>query len=229
MGKGSLTIPGDSTVEVESDNLRREIKRLRELYQGFPLEPAIWRRDGHRRSPYRVLMVMGLSLKAKDHTDYIIWHSFLSKYPSSPMLTQELKRDRQSVFNSVRCLGMREHVRRIIDAASTFGPRIPSTENELQKLPGIGPVLADKVIGYGFGKPALPLDSNVRDEAARVCNPSSKHYQDWRSILKASFDSSEWMEVHELLRLHSQITTSNSTPQQVYASWNKWRSLLLED
>lgn len=124
---------------------------------------------------------------------------------------------------------MHEHVRRIIDAAGRFGPIIPSTERELRMLPGIGPAIADKVIGYGFGKPALPLDSNVRDEAARICNDSSRTCQDWRSILKSSFDSSEWMEVHELLRLHGQITTSKSTPRQVYASWNKWRSLLLED
>ena len=214
---------------MESETLRGEIKRLRELYQGFPLEPAVWRRDGHRRSPYRVLMVMGLSLKVKDDTDYLIWHSFLSKYPNARVLTRELKRDRQSVFNRVSVLGMREHIRRIIDAASTFGPRIPSTESELRKFPGIGPVLADKVIGYGFGKPALPLDSNVRDEAARMCNRSSKHYQDWRAILKASFDASEWMEVYELLRLHSQSTRPGSNPQAILASWNQWRSLLLEN
>jgi len=217
-------------VTIEPDSLHREIKRLRRLYQRFPLEPVIWKRDRQKRSPYRALIVMGLSTMVSDSVGLNVWNRFLSQYPSPDILRQGWLRDYQSVLEILRPLGHHDQRKKIIEAAVEIGTKIPSEVSQLILHPGIGETIAEKIVGYGFGKPALPLDSHGCKIIARVCrlNDSfSKNDQYLRRKLKDIFDQSEWMEVHELLRLHGQ--SSSSTPEKVINSWEKWRTLLVKD
>lgn len=209
------------------DRLHREIERLRRLYQGFPLEPVIWERDGQKRSPYRVLIVMGLSAMVSDSVGCRVWQRFLCQYPSSDILRQEWLRDCESVLEILYPLGHHDLRRKIIETAVALGTKIPSQISQLKLYPGIGDTIAEKIVGYGFGKPALPLDSHGRKITARVCGLNESNGPHLRRILKDTFDQSQWMEVHELLRLHGQST--GSTPEKVINSWEKWRALLLEN
>jgi endonuclease III len=147
----------------ESDSLQSEVRRLRRLYQGFPLEPVIWMRDGQKRSPYRTLIVMGLSTMVSDSVGLNVWTKFLSRYPNSDILRREWLRDPKSVLEIVRPLGQHDRRRKIIEAAVKLGAKIPSQVNQLIQHPGIGETIAEKIVGYGFGKPALPLDSWLQD------------------------------------------------------------------
>ncbi len=47
------------------------------------------------------------------------------------------------------------------------GGRLPSTVEELERLPGVGPYTARAVAAIAFGAPVLPLDANVLRVAAR--------------------------------------------------------------
>ena len=212
---------------IEPDSLQREIERLRRLYQGFPLEPVIWERDRQKRSPYRVLIVMGLSTMVSDSVGLEVWKRFLFQYPSSDILRQEWSRDYESVLEILRPLGHHNQRKKIIEAAVQFGTKIPSQVSQLRPHPGIGETIAEKIVGYEFGKPALPLDSHGRKITARVCGLNELNGRYLRRILKDTFDQSQWMEVHELLRLDGQ--SSRSTPEKVINSWEKWRALLIED
>ena len=116
---------------------------------------------------------------------------------------------------------------KIIETAVVLGTKIPSEVGQLKLHPGIGDTIAEKIVGYGFGKPALPLDSHGCKITARVGGLNESNAPCLRRILKDTFDQSQWMEVHELLRLDGQST--RSTPEKVINSWEKWRSLLTED
>jgi len=216
-------------VTTEPNSLHREIERLRRLYQGFPLEPVIWIRDGQKRSPYRTLIVMGLSTRVSDSVGLNVWKRFLCQYPSPDILRQEWRRDCQSVLEILRSLGRPDQRKKIIEAAVKLGTKIPSQVSQLIRYPGIGKTIAEKIVGYGFGKPALPLDTHGCKIIARLCGLTAQRpkAEYLREKLRDIFDPPEWMEVHELLRLHGQ--SSSSTPEQVINSWEKWRKLLIED
>jgi len=217
-------------VTIEPEIVHGEIERLRERYKGIPLEPVIWERDGQKRSPYRALIVMGLSTRISDERGLDVWKELLDKYPSPDDLKQGWQKDGQRVRKILHPLGDSAQRERIIKAAVKFGTEIPSEVDQLITHPGIGPTIAEKIVGYGFGKPALPLDSHGCQIIARVCGLNgslSKDHRYLRGKLKDILDPSEWMEVHELLRLHGQ--SSGSTPETVINSWEKWRALLVED
>ena len=57
---------------MSQDNVLRDVafletvERLEVMYSGFPWESEVWAAQGHRRSPYRALMLFGLSPRTKD-------------------------------------------------------------------------------------------------------------------------------------------------------------------
>ena len=132
----------------------------------------------------------------------------------------------------------------------------------LLKRKWIGDKVVECVLGYGYGKPALPVDGNVCNVVFRICGLQFQYdppdYDSYvRDNLKKFFEPSEWMEVHELLRLHGQavcgkaprcslcnVTICRSRfPGATYMgcgefakeaarektnSWKEWRRLLLK-
>jgi endonuclease-3 len=172
---------------------------------------------------------MGLSTMVSDSVGLNVWTKFLSRYPNSDILRREWLRDPKNVLEIIRPLGQHDRRRKIIEAAVKLGAKIPSQVSHLMQHPGIGETIAEKIVGYGFGKPALPLDSHGCKIIARLCKLTAPFSKDeyLRQKLKHIFDPSEWMEVHELLRLHGQ--SNGSTPETVINLWEQWRALLIQD
>src|SRR5262249_18532698 len=109
----------------DSSLLRKAIDELRLLYKEFFLEPVIWRRDGPKRNPYRVLIVMGLSQQVSDKRGLRVWSSFLAQYPRLEDLRKSWQQDRTRVVNAMRPLGfLTKKSVPIIEAALKFGNSI---------------------------------------------------------------------------------------------------------
>ncbi len=68
-------------------------------------------------------------------------------------------------------LGYYHRARRLQLLAQTvmerFGGEIPSSREELEKLPGLGPYTAAAVAAIAFNQPELPIDGNIRRVLAR--------------------------------------------------------------
>ncbi|MFP6635292.1 MAG: hypothetical protein VCB79_05125, partial [Dehalococcoidia bacterium] len=64
------------------------LDRLDELYRGFPWESRIWREKAVRRSPYRTLILFGLSARTKDRLLVRMCHDFFRRFPTSERLLQ---------------------------------------------------------------------------------------------------------------------------------------------
>ena len=248
------------TLNPSSDTslLRNAIDELLLLYEEISLEPVIWRRDGPKRNPYRVLIVMGLSQQISDEHGLRVWPSFLAHYPNPKDLQKSWQQDRTRVLNALKPLGfLTKKSVPIIEAALEFGDSIPSDTNRLVAQHGIGKTIAEKIVGYGYGKPALPFDGQANRVIARLRGNSLDKVDKVRTKLKDMFPKEAWMEVHEVLRLHGQaickkqapscsscpvsncksrlatwsgsVRQSQSAAREVIDSWDRWRQLLLTE
>jgi endonuclease III len=163
--------------------------------------------------------------------------------------------DRARVVAIVNHLGILTRSEQIIKAAFSFGDMIPSQRDHLMEQRGIGETVAEKIIGYGFGKSALPLDGQANRVVSKL-RGISENENAVRSKLKDTIPKTAWMEAHELLRLHGQAVCTKNRPscsdcplsncrsrldtwqgsthraqyraKEAMNSWAEWRQLLLE-
>lgn len=249
--------------EMQAHVLRKAREDLRQLYKALPLEPEVWERDGARRSPYRTLFVMGLSPQAKDDQLTRSCRQLFELCPNPSYLLEAWRVQRSKVVSIIQPLGNLRNKVRFMESAvalvQQYGTAIPY-DRQLLSAGGISDKVAECVIGYGYGKPALPVDGHVCRVVFRICGLSFQYAPPFyapfvRDQLKRGFEPSEWMEIHELLRLHGQTvcgkgsrcswcSVSNCSFRQVghtesvegarlagrkvIASWEAWRELLLE-
>lgn len=100
---------------------------------------------------------------------------FLKLFPTLPALARA---SLQSVLKAWAGLGYYARARNFHKAARIichdFGGKIPSTKNELLKLPGFGPYTAGAVASLAFNQPAAALDGNVKRVLSRLyCQEAS--------------------------------------------------------
>lgn len=156
-------------------------------------------------SPYRALLVVGLSIGKSDKQGFQVCRVLLNICPTATSLKKQWTSNQGDIASIISQLGLKQHRVDVINTAVGFGNQIPSDTKKLQSKPGIGPAIARKVVAYGFGKPALPVDSNVKRVAERISGSYSKDYKSVREYLEGLFTPNEWIDIHELLRLHGQV------------------------
>ena len=74
--------------------------------------------------------------------------------------------------------------------------QVPSSFEELEKLPGVGHKTASVVISQGFGKPAFPVDTHIHRLAQRWGLTSGKNVEQTEKDLKQIFPKKKWNKLH---------------------------------
>ena len=74
--------------------------------------------------------------------------------------------------------------------------QVPSSFEELEKLPGVGHKTASVVISQGFGKPAFPVDTHIHRLAQRWGLTSGKNVEKTEEDLKNLFPQKKWNKLH---------------------------------
>ena len=74
--------------------------------------------------------------------------------------------------------------------------QVPSSFEELEKLPGVGHKTASVVISQGFGKPAFPVDTHIHRLAQRWGLTSGKNVRQTERDLKQIFPKKKWNKLH---------------------------------
>ncbi len=128
--------------------------------------PLPWRRD---RDPYRIWISEVLLQQTQVEQARSYYERFLARFPSLDALARATEGDVLKVWEGA---GYYARARNLVRCArkvrDRFGGCLPSTERELERLPGIGPYTAAAIASLGFGEPVLALESNGLRIAARV-------------------------------------------------------------
>ena len=74
--------------------------------------------------------------------------------------------------------------------------KVPSTYEELEKLPGVGHKTASVVMSQGFGYPAFPVDTHIHRLAQRWGLTNGKNVIQTERDLKKNFPKKFWNKLH---------------------------------
>lgn len=118
-----------------------------------------WRKT---HNPYDLLVAEFLLQKTDADTVAPIYKAFLERYPTLNKLTRATVAD---IATILKPLGLLFRAERLWQTAQIiiedYGGKIPDSETELLKLPGIGKYTARAICSQAFDRSAVVLDTNV--------------------------------------------------------------------
>ena len=77
-----------------------------------------------------------------------------------------------------------------------YNSKVPSTYEELERLPGVGHKTASVVMSQGFGYPAFPVDTHIHRLAQRWGLTKGKNVLQTEKDLKTLFPKKNWNRLH---------------------------------
>ena len=187
------------------------LEELKTAYRGFTWESDLWPLVGNRRSPYRTLVLFGLSARTRDVLLVEMCREFFRAAPTAPELAEAGRGAGIVVGHAVRP-GQLKFVESMAVALSGGMPR---DRFDLLAIKGVGEKIAECVLAYGWGEEALPLDANCVRVLDRVfglgygrLDPAPLRQEIKCVYLKESISfadlSIRMVDIHEILRLHGQ-------------------------
>ena len=77
-----------------------------------------------------------------------------------------------------------------------YNSKVPSTYEDLERLPGVGHKTASVVMSQGFGQPAFPVDTHIHRLAQRWGLTKGKNVKKTEEDLKKIFPKNSWNKLH---------------------------------
>ena len=204
--------------DLPADRVLRLLSELKAAYNGFNWESSLWAECGHHRSPYRTLVLFGLSARTKDALLVEMCRDFFRRFPTAAMLAESRSNcsNLEDEAGSIVRLGQLPYV---LSMAQAVAGGVPRERADLLSIKGVGDKISECVLAYGWGDEALPLDANCVRVLDRVFGPGLaagrrrtpaplreglkcvylNHPQEYSDV------SIRMVDIHEILRLHGQV------------------------
>lgn len=196
----------------------RSFQRIIYAYYETHRRPFPWRET---RDPYAVLVSEVMLQQTQTSRVREKYEAFLSAYPTFSSLAQARPADVLELWQGLgynrRALALKRAAELVTEH---YGGKLPSDEDTLLGLPGIGPYTAAAVRVFAFNTPTPVIDTNVRsvyiyfffDENTKVSD------EDLLPLIRETFDHDnprEWvyalMDYGVFLKSHLTNPTRNST------------------
>jgi len=191
----------------------RLLDQLSELYG-----TGDWRRPylrDHAENPFQVLIGTILSQRTRDaNTDFASARLF-ARFPDARSLSRA---QRSEVESLIRATGFYRVKARVLlavakEVLNRFGGTVPRDFEELVSLPGVGPKTANCVLVFGYGIPAIPVDTHVHRIANRLGVVRTKSPEETEAALRERVDKRFWIPVNPLLVQHGQNLCRPNRPR----------------
>ncbi|HTW39821.1 MAG TPA: endonuclease III [Thermoplasmata archaeon] len=168
-----------------------------------------WRRPylrDHAENPFQVLIGTILSQRTRDEMTDRASARLFAKFPDAPSLARASP---AALIPLIRGVGFyRTKATAIRDCAAEilgrFGGRVPTTYEELTSLPWVGAKTANCVLVFGYGLPAIPVDTHVHRIANRLGVVRTKTPEATEEALRRVVPPEYWIPLNPLLVQHGQ-------------------------
>ena len=168
-----------------------------------------WRRPylrDHAESPFQVLIGTILSQRTRDANTDVASARLFERFPDAASLARASRTQvepliRATGFYRVKARVLGQVAREILDR---FGGTVPRDFDALVSLPGVGPKTANCVLVFGYGIPAIPVDTHVHRIANRLGVVRTRSPEETEEALRERVDSRYWIPLNPLLVQHGQ-------------------------
>ncbi len=150
--------------------------------------------------PFKILISTIISSRTKEETTAEVSERLFKRFPDVESLS---KADPKEVEKLIYPAGFyKTKAPRLVEIAriilEEYNGKVPDTLEELVKLPGVGRKTANIVLAYGFGKPAIAVDTHVHRIANRLGLVKTKTPVETEKALKKIIPKSKWREINEV-------------------------------
>lgn len=146
------------------------------------------------RDPYRVLISTILSQRTKDEVTESASKRLFLKYKTSQEIANASIEELEILIKPVGFYHIK--AKRIIAISKIIikecGGEVPSNIDKLCKFEGVGRKTANCVLAFGFGIPALPVDTHVHRISNRLGLVTTKSPQETEKSLKEIIPKQWW-------------------------------------
>ncbi len=171
-------------------------ERLRDLYQAET--------ELKYENPFQLLIATILSAQTTDRSVNLVTPELFRRYPTAEDLAAA---DPAVIETLIKPTGFfRLKTRRIIAASQAlvelFGGQVPTTMEDMIKIPGIGRKTANVILGAGFDSPGFAVDTHVTRLTNRIGLVATKDPVKIEYQVCAMVPKEEWTALSLRLILH---------------------------
>ncbi len=158
------------------------------------------------RDPYKVLVACIMSLRTKDETTMPLAEN-LFKIADTPqkMVQLPVKKIEQLIypvgFYKTKAQNIYDISQRLIDE---FNGKVPDDIDTLLTFKGVGRKTANLVVGLGFQKPAVCVDTHVHRICNRLGYTETKTPEETEWALRETLDPKYWAIINKVMVRHGQ-------------------------
>lgn len=166
-------------------------------------------------NPYELLVATILAAQCTDKRVNIVTKDLFRLYPDA---ANQAEADIKDVEDCIRSCGFyRNKAKNIIACAAMlrdeFGGEVPEDMESLTRLPGVGRKTANVVRAFGFGLPAMPVDTHVGRVARRLGFSESDNPDVVERDLCSVIPEKDWSDAHHWLIWHGRRVCSSQRPK----------------
>jgi endonuclease III len=157
-------------------------------------------RDMSHSDPFRILISTILSQRTRDSVTEKVSGRLFEKYDRPDSFASadptELAFDIKPVsFYNQKAANIIETSKQLI---ALHRGEVPRNYSELLQLPGVGRKTAGCVLVYGFGEPAIPVDTHVHRISNRIGLVRTTTPDETEEALEKIYDKRYWIDINEL-------------------------------
>ncbi|MEW6095282.1 MAG: endonuclease III [bacterium] len=169
----------------------------------------------YRNEPFKVLIATVLSQRTRDENTHLAVKNLFAVYKTPLELSNANLEHLQSLikptgFYRVKASRIKEISGIILEK---YNGDVPDDVTKLLSLPGVGRKTANCVLAYGFGKPAIPVDTHVHRISNRLGLVKTKSEYETEKVLEKTVPIEYWIELNELLVKFGQDTCQPVRPK----------------
>ena len=191
-------------------------ERYKKVIDWFEKNRPVAETELHYHDPFQLLISVILSAQCTDKRVNMLTPALFEDFPTPEVLAASNK---ETVFEYIKSVSYPNNkANHLVEMAkklvSDFGGKVPSSIEELMKLPGIGKKSANVVASVAFHVPALAVDTHVFRVANRIgLTDDSKTPLETERELTKYIPKRLWSIAHHWLILHGRYVCISRKPK----------------
>jgi len=150
--------------------------------------------------PFKILISTILSARTRDPVTEKASARLFAKFAAARSLAEA---DPEQVANIIKPVSFyNQKSKNIVETSKQiverFHGKVPRSYSELMELPGVGRKTAGCVLVYGYGEPAIPVDTHVHRIPNRIGLVQTNTPEETEAELLSLYDRKYWLDVNEL-------------------------------